>query len=365
MFAYIVRRLLLIVPTLIGIMVLNFAIIQVVPGGPVEQLIAEIQGTAASSTARVSGSTGEVAASASGASGEGSTYRGAQGLDPEFIAELERTFGLDKPAHERFLLMMQRYLTFDFGESYFQNRSVVRIVLDKMPVSISLGLWTTVLIYLVAVPLGIAKAVRDGSRFDVATSVVIVVGQAIPAFLFAILLVVLFAGGSYVQWFPLRGLATPGIEAEPWYVQVADYFWHLALPLAALLVGSFATLTMLTKNSFLEEINKLYVAAARAKGLSENRVLYGHVFRNAMLIVIAGFPGTIIGILFTGALIIEIIFSLDGLGLLGFESAIRRDYPIMFATLYFFTLLGLAMRLIGDLTYVAVDPRIDFEKRGA
>ena len=362
MFAYIVRRLLLIVPTLIGIMIVNFAVVQVVPGGPVEQLIAEIQGTAVMATARVSGSTGEVAATATGG-GEDSVYRGAQGLDPEFVADLERTFGLDKPPGERFLLMMGRYLTFDFGDSYFQSRSVVSIVLDKMPVSVSLGLWTTILIYLVAIPLGIAKAVRDGSRFDVATSVVIVVGQAIPAFLFAILLIVLFAGGSYVQWFPLRGLSSPGIESESWLVQVADYFWHLALPLTALLVGSFATLTMLTKNSFLEEIGKLYVAAARAKGLSERRVLYRHVFRNAMLIVIAGFPATIVGILFTGALIIEIIFSLDGLGLLGFESAIRRDYPVMFATLYVFTLLGLVMRLVGDLTYVAVDPRIDFERR--
>jgi microcin C transport system permease protein len=362
--AYIVRRLLLMLPTLLGVMIINFAVVQVVPGGPVEQLIAEIQGTAAQATARISGSSGEIAAGADGG-GEGSTYRGAQGLDPEFIADLERTFGLDRPAHERFLLMMRRYLTFDFGESYFQNRSVVEIVLDKMPVSISLGLWTTFLVYLVSIPLGIGKAVRDGSPFDVWTSVVIIVGQAIPSFLFAILLVVLFAGGSFVQWFPLRGLASPGIEAMPWWTQVVDYLWHLALPLTALLVGSFATLTMLTKNSFLEEINKLYVATARAKGLSRNRVLYGHVFRNAMLIVIAGFPGTIIGILFTGALTIEIIFSLDGLGLLGFESAIRRDYPIMFATLYFFTLLGLVMRLIGDLVYVAVDPRIDFERRGA
>jgi len=359
--AYIVRRLLLIVPTLFGVMIINFAVVQVVPGGPVEQLIAEIQGTAASATARVAGGGGEIAA---GGGGGGTGYRGAQGLDPAFIAQLERTFGLDKPAHERFLLMMRRYLTFDFGESYFQNRSVVDIVLSKMPVSISLGLWTTLLVYLIAIPLGIGKAVRDGSPFDVWTSVIIVVGQAIPSFLFAILLVVLFAGGSYVQWFPLRGLASPGIEALPWWDQAIDYVWHLALPLTALLVGSFATLTMLTKNSFLEEINKLYVTTARAKGLGERRVLYGHVFRNAMLIVIAGFPSLIVSVLFTGALTIEIIFSLDGLGLLGFESAIRRDYPIMFATLYFFTLLGLVLRLVGDLVYVAVDPRIDFERRG-
>ncbi|MBM3583388.1 MAG: microcin C ABC transporter permease YejB [Alphaproteobacteria bacterium] len=361
MLAYIVRRLLLIVPTLFGVMIINFAVVQVVPGGPVEQLIAEIQGTAASATARVAGGGGEIAA---GGGGGGTGYRGAQGLDPAFIAQLERTFGLDKPAHERFLLMMRRYLTFDFGESYFQNRSVVDIVLSKMPVSISLGLWTTLLVYLIAIPLGIGKAVRDGSPFDVWTSVIIVVGQAIPSFLFAILLVVLFAGGSYVQWFPLRGLASPGIEALPWWDQAIDYVWHLALPLTALLVGSFATLTMLTKNSFLEEINKLYVTTARAKGLGERRVLYGHVFRNAMLIVIAGFPSLIVSVLFTGALTIEIIFSLDGLGLLGFESAIRRDYPIMFATLYFFTLLGLVLRLVGDLVYVAVDPRIDFERRG-
>ncbi|MEX2648970.1 MAG: microcin C ABC transporter permease YejB [Alphaproteobacteria bacterium] len=366
MLAYIVRRLLLIVPTIFGIMIINFAVVQVLPGGPVEQLIAQIQGRAVAATARVSGGgAGEVGGTTATTGGEDATYRGAQGLDPEFIADLERTFGLDKPAGERFLLMMERYLTFDFGESYFQSRSVVAIVLDKMPVSVSLGLWTTLLVYLIAVPLGIAKAVRDGSRFDVATSIVIIVGQAIPSFLFAILLIVLFAGGSYFQWFPLRGLTSPGFEDMAWYEQVADYFWHLVLPMTALLVGSFATLTMLTKNSFLEEINKLYVATARAKGLSERRVLYGHVFRNAMLIPIAGFPGAIISILFTSALLIEIIFSLDGLGLLGFESVIRRDYPIMFATLYFFTLLGLVMRLAGDLIYVAVDPRIDFERRAA
>ena len=367
MFAYIVRRLLLILPTLFGIMLLNFAIVQVVPGGPVEQILAKLSGTDIGATARVSGGGSELQGSGSGTGGgqEGSEYRGAQGLDPEFIADLERTFGLDKPPAERFLLMMGRYLTFDFGESYYQSRSVVDLVLDKLPVSISLGLWTTLLVYLVSIPLGIAKAVRDGSRFDVWTSGAIVVGQAVPSFLFAVLLIVLFAGGSYVQWFPLRGLVSPDFDALPWHGQVLDYLWHMVLPLTALLVGSFATLTMLTKNSFLEELGKLYVATARAKGLTERRVLYGHVFRNAMLIVIAGFPGVIIGVLFGSALLIEIIFSLDGLGLLGFEAAVRRDYPVMFGTLYVFTLLGLLTNLLGDLMYVLVDPRIDFERREA
>ena len=362
MLAYIVRRVLLIVPTVFGIMLLNFAIVQVVPGGPVEQIIAELTKGAVSATERVTGGGSEIKTTGQADDGK---YRGAQGLDPAFIAQIEKTFGLDRPAHERFLLMMGRYLTFDFGESYFQSRSVMGLVLDKMPVSASLGLWTTLLIYLVSIPLGIAKAVRDGTRFDVWTSAVIIVGQAVPGFLFAVLLIVLFAGGSYLQWFPLRGLTSPGFDAMTWWDQALDYAWHMVLPSTALLVGGFATLTMLTKNSFLEEINKHYVATARAKGLTERRVLYGHVFRNAMLIVIAGFPGTIIGILFTGAMLIEIIFSLDGLGLLGFEAAIKRDYPVMFGTLYFFTLLGLLTRLVGDLTYVLVDPRIDFGRRDA
>ncbi|MEE8202473.1 MAG: microcin C ABC transporter permease YejB [Alphaproteobacteria bacterium] len=369
MLAYIVRRLLLIIPTLFGIMVVNFFIVQLAPGGPVQQLIAQIQGTGVEATARFgSGAQSDIgsAQQLTRSAAEGRTtgrYRGAQGLDPEFIAELERQFGFDKPIHERFVLMMGNYLRFDFGESYFRNRGVVDLVIEKMPVSISIGLWTTLLVYLISIPLGVAKAVRDGSRFDVWTSGVIIVGNAIPGFLFAILLIVLFAGGSYLDWFPLRGLTSPDWDAMSWPARIADYFWHMALPVLALVIGGFATLTMLTKNSFLDEINKPYVITARAKGLAEQQVLYGHVFRNAMLIVIAGFPSAFIGILFTGSLLIEVIFSLDGLGLLGFEAAINRDYPVMFGTLFFFTLLGLFMQLVGDLAYTVVDPRIDFESR--
>ena len=369
MLAYIVRRLLLIIPTLFGIMVVNFFIVQLAPGGPVQQLIAQIQGTGVDATARFgSGAQSDIGSAQQLTRGaaEGRTtgrYRGAQGLDPEFIAELERQFGFDKPIHERFVLMMGNYLRFDFGESYFRNRGVVDLVIEKMPVSISIGLWTTLLVYLISIPLGVAKAVRDGSPFDVWTSGVIIVGNAIPGFLFAILLIVLFAGGSYLDWFPLRGLTSPDWDAMSWPARIADYFWHMALPVLALVIGGFATLTMLTKNSFLDEINKQYVITARAKGLAQRQVLYGHVFRNAMLIVIAGFPSAFIGILFTGSLLIEVIFSLDGLGLLGFEAAINRDYPVMFGTLFFFTLLGLIMQLVGDLTYTVVDPRIDFESR--
>jgi microcin C transport system permease protein len=364
--AYIVRRLLLIVPTLLAIMVVNFLVVQVVPGGPIERILSQLDRSAVSATARVSGAGGEVGPgqSAGGPSGAGGgVYRGAQGLDPEFIAELERQFGFDKPLHQRFAMMMVNYLVFDFGTSYFRDQSVLDLVLAKMPVSISLGLWTTLLVYLISIPLGIAKAVRDGSRFDVHTSAVVIVGNAVPSFLFAILLVVLFAGGRYLDWFPLRGLVSDDWGSMPWPQRIADYFWHITLPVLALVIGGFASLTILTKNSFLEEINKQYVVTARAKGLSQRRVLYGHVFRNAMLIVIAGFPSAFIGILFTGSLLIEVIFSLDGLGLLGFEAAINRDYPVMFGTLYLFTLLGLAMGLIGDLTYTLVDPRIDFESR--
>ena len=369
MLAYIVRRLILIVPTLFGIMVVNFAVIQAAPGGPVEQMIATMQGFAVDPTARVSGGGGETvgdaAAAAGGAGGDAITgrYRGARGLEPEVLEKIERQFGFDKPAHERFFDMLWNYARFDFGESFFRDQTVVDLVLSKMPVSISLGLWTTLLVYLISIPLGIAKAVRDGSRFDVWTSGAVVVGNAVPGFLFAILLIVLFAGGRYFDWFPLRGLASPGAEELGWAAQMADYFWHLALPVLSMVIGGFAGLTLLTKNSFLEEINKQYVMTARAKGVSERRVLYGHVFRNAMLIVIAGFPSAFVGILFTGALLTEIIFSLDGLGLLGFEAALKRDYPVMFASLYFFTLLGLVMQLIGDLAYTVIDPRIDFESR--
>jgi microcin C transport system permease protein len=284
-------------------------------------------------------------------------------LDPEFVKEIERMYGFDKPLHQRFFQMIGQYLRFDFGTSYFRDQTVVDLILEKMPVSISIGLWTTLLTYLISIPLGIRKAVRDGSRFDIWTSGVIIVGNAIPSFLFAILLIVLFAGGSFFDWFPLRGLVSDNWEQLSWPARILDYFWHLTLPLLALIIGAFAGMTMLTKNSFLEEINKQYVATARAKGLTERRVLYGHVFRNAMLIVIAGFPGAFVGILFTGALMIEIIFSLDGLGLLGFEAALKRDYPVMFASLYFFGLLGLLMQLISDMMYVVIDPRIDFESR--
>jgi microcin C transport system permease protein len=292
-------------------------------------------------------------------------YRGARGIDPDLIRQLERQFGFDRPAPERFVTMMRNYLLFDFGSSFFRDRPVIELLVEKLPVSISLGLWTTLLVYLVSIPLGVAKAVRDGSTFDVWTSAVVIVGYAIPGFLFAILLVVLFAGGSFLSWFPLRGLVSDHWAELAWPARVLDYFWHIALPVTALVIGGFAGLTMLTKNSFLEEINKQYVVTARAKGLTRRRVLYGHVFRNAMLIVIAGFPSAFVGILFTGALLMEVIFSLDGLGLLGFEAAVNRDYPIMFGALYVYTLLGLLLNLVSDLTYVAVDPRIDFESRGA
>ena len=368
MLAYLVRRLLLIVPTLFGIMVINFVVIQTAPGGPVEQLIQQLtEGGAADVTGRVSGTaTGDLARGAEATAGTGdagSRYRGARGLDPEFVREIERMYGFDKPLHERFFQMIGQYLRFDFGTSYFRDQSVVDLVLEKMPVSISLGIWTTLLTYLISIPLGIRKAVKDGSRFDVWTSGVIIVGNAIPSFLFAILLILLFAGGSFFDWFPLRGLVSDNWEQLSWPERILDYFWHLTLPLVSLVIGAVAGMTMLTKNSFLEEINKQYVMTARAKGLTEQRVLYGHVFRNAMLIVIAGFPGAFVGILFTGALMIEIIFSLDGLGLLGFEAALKRDYPVMFASLYFFGLLGLIMQLISDMMYVVIDPRIDFESR--
>ena len=369
MLAYILRRLLLIIPTLLGIMIVNFAIVQVAPGGPVERLIAEIQGEAVEAAGRISGNVGSEVANtgqpeaSTGAQDAASKYRGAQGLDPKFIAELERQFGFDKPAHERFLLMLGNYLTFDFGTSFFRDQSVIDLILEKMPVSISLGIWSTLLVYLISIPLGVWKAVRDGSRFDIWSSGVVIIGNAIPGFLFAILLVVVFAGGRYLDWFPLRGLTSENWDDLTWPLRVVDYFWHMTLPILAMVVGGFAGLTMLTKNSFLDQINMQYVTTARAKGLSERRVLYGHVFRNGMLIVIAGFPAAFIGMLFTGSLLIEVIFSLDGLGLLGFEAVINRDYPIMFGTLYMFTLLGLILHIISDVTYTLIDPRIDFERR--
>ncbi|MFH1806588.1 MAG: microcin C ABC transporter permease YejB [Pseudomonadota bacterium] len=366
MLSYVLRRLLLIPVTLFGIMVLNFTIVQFAPGGPVEQLIAQLQGTDVAATARISneGADGGAGPSASANNfSSTSTYRGAQGLDPEIITQLEKQFGFDKPAYERFWLMMKNYVTFDFGQSYFQDRDVIDIVLDKMPVSVSLGLWSTLIIYVISVPLGVAKAVRDGSSFDVWTSAAIIVGYAIPGFLFAVMLIVLFAGGTYFDIFPLRGLTSSNWEELSLWGKIGDYFWHLTLPIIALTIGGFTTLTMLTKNSFLDEINKQYVVTARAKGVSEKRVLYGHVFRNAMLLVIAGFPSALIGLLFTGSVLIEVIFSLDWLGLLGFEAVMKRDYPVMFATLYIFTLFGLVLNLISDLSYHFVDPRIDFDAR--
>jgi ABC-type uncharacterized transport system, permease component len=364
--AYIVRRLLLMIPTLLAIMLINFLIIQTAPGGPVEQAIAKITGEGSAITERVTRGGGEaMAVRGPGEAGSALKYRGAQGLDPDFIKELEKQYGFDKPLWQRFVDMIKRYVVFDFGESFFRNAPVVDLVLEKMPVSISLGLWTTLLIYLISIPLGIAKAVRDGSRFDVWSSIVVVIGSAIPAFLFAVLLLVLFAGGSYVQWFPLRGIVSENWADLNWPSRIVDYLWHMVLPVTAMVVGGFATLTMLTKNSFLDQIHQQYVLTARAKGLSERRVLYGHVFRNAMLIVIAGFPAALVGILFTGTVFIEIIFSLDGLGLLGFEAAFNRDYPLMFGTLYVFSLVGLVLNLVGDLMYTIVDPRIDFEARRA
>ncbi|WP_149539143.1 microcin C ABC transporter permease YejB [Siccirubricoccus phaeus] len=365
MAAYLLRRLLLVVPTLLGIILINFAIVQFAPGGPVEQMIAELKGQAGSTLGRISGeSQGETRApQRSEGGGEGSRYRGAQGLDPAVVREIEKAFGFDKPWYVRLWDMLSGYARFDLGRSLFSDRPVAGLILEKMPVSVSLGLWSTLIIYLVSIPLGIQKAVRDGSRFDVATSAAVLVGYAIPGFLFAILLVVLFAGGSFLQWFPLRGLISPGMGEAPFWERALDYAWHMVLPTLALVIGGFAGLTMLTKNSFLEEIHKQYVVTARAKGAGETRVLYGHVFRNAMLLIIAGFPAAFIGILFTGALLVEIIFSLDGLGLLGFEAAIRRDYPVMFGTLYIFTLLGLVMQIVGDFAYTLVDPRIDFEAR--
>ncbi|WP_394558831.1 microcin C ABC transporter permease YejB [Aquipseudomonas alcaligenes] len=359
MLAYIVRRLLLIIPTLLGILLINFIIVQAAPGGPVEQMIAKLEGfdaAAGGATGRISGGGGEVATA-------GSNYRGSQGLDPKLVEEIEKMYGFDKSAPERFWLMLSSYAQLDFGESFFRDASVVDLILEKMPVSISLGLWSTLITYLISIPLGIAKATRHGSAFDVWTSSAIIVGYAIPAFLFAILLIVLFAGGSYWDWFPLRGLTSGNFDELSLGGKILDYFWHLALPVTALVIGNFATLTLLTKNSFLDEIGKQYVVTARAKGLTDNRVLYGHVFRNAMLIVVAGFPAAVLGIFFAGSMLIEVIFSLDGLGLLGFESIVNRDYPVVFGTLFIFSLFGLLAKLVSDLMYTLIDPRIDFDSR--
>ncbi len=368
MAAYILRRLLLIIPTMLGMLLISFAIIQFAPGGPVERVIAQITNTDVSATVRFGGGEGSDfsgnAANNTATSGGGSSkYRGAQGLDPEFIKKLEKQFGFDKPAHERFLKMLGDYIRFDFGESYYRDVSVLSLIKEKLPVSISLGLWMTLLSYGISIPLGIAKAVRDGTRFDIWTSGVVVIGYAIPGFLFAVLLIVLFAGGSFFDVFPLRGLTSDNFAELNWYQKIGDYAWHMTLPIVAMAMGAFATTSFLTKNSFLDEIKKQYVMTARAKGLSEREVLYGHVFRNAMLIIIAGFPGAFIGAFFAGSLLIEQIFSLDGLGLLSFESIVNRDYPVVFATLYIFGLMGLVLNLISDLTYTWIDPRIDFESR--
>jgi microcin C transport system permease protein len=361
--AYILRRVLLMIPTIFGIMAISFALIQFAPGGPVEQIIAKLTGQGSDMISGGGGDAGAGAGTDVGA-GEGSSkYRGAQGLDPEFIAKLEKQFGFDRPPLERFFKMLWDYARFDFGYSYFRDISVLDLIIEKMPVSISLGLWITLLSYLISIPLGIRKAVKDGSSFDVWTSGVVIIGYAIPGFLFAILLMVLFAGGSFFDWFPLRGLTSENWDQLSIPGKILDYFWHLTLPLTALVLSAFATTTLLTKNSFLDEIRKQYVITARAKGLTQRQVLYGHVFRNAMLIVIAGFPGAFISAFFTGSLLIENIFSLDGLGLLGFRSVLDRDYPVVFANLYIFSLLGLVIALISDLTYTWIDPRIDFEKR--
>lgn len=363
MLSYIARRIALMVPTLFGILLISFVIVQFAPGGPVERVISQLQNPNSGGAAdRVGGGSGGDAG-AQAAGDAGSAYRGAQGLDPAFIKELEKQFGFDKPAHERFLKMLGDYVRFDFGRSYFRDAPVLQLIKEKLPVSISLGLWMTLLSYAISIPLGIRKAVKDGSRFDTWTSAVVIVGYAIPGFLFAILLIVLFAGGSFWQIFPLRGLTSDNFSQLSLTGKILDYLWHIALPVTAMALGAFATSTLLTKNSFLDEIRKQYVLTARMKGLSERGVLYGHVFRNAMLIVIAGFPGAFVGALFAGSLLIETIFSLDGLGLLSFEAIVNRDYPVVFANLYIFSLIGLFVHLITDLTYTWVDPRIDFDTR--
>ncbi|RCS25005.1 microcin C ABC transporter permease YejB [Phyllobacterium salinisoli] len=362
--AYILRRLLLMIPTMFGIMAISFAVVQFAPGGPVERVIAQLSGQGGDALDRLSGSSSDMGQGTGlDTGGASSRYRGAQGLDPQFIASLEKQFGFDKPPLERFGLMLWNYMRFDFGRSYFRDIGVLDLILEKMPVSISLGLWLTLLSYAISIPLGIRKAIKDGSPFDVWTSAVIIVGYAIPSFLFAILLIVLFAGGSFFDWFPLRGLTSPDFDQLSLWGKIVDYLWHITLPVAALVLSAFATTTLLTKNSFLEEIRKQYVTTARAKGLTERQVLYRHVFRNAMLIVVAGFPGAFISAFFTGSLLIETIFSLDGLGLLGYQSVLNRDYPVVFANLYIFSLLGLFVGLLSDLLYTWIDPRIDFERR--
>ncbi len=359
---YVLRRLALMLPTLFGVMLINFLIVQLAPGGPIDLIIEQMMSSSSGAlSTRAAGTSMDMGASNLMDGGVRSPAE--RGLDPDLLADLEKQFGFDRPLHERFLKMIGGYLTLDFGTSFYQDRPVLGLLFERLPVSISLGLWSMLLIYLISVPLGVRKAVKDGTRFDAWSSAVLFVGYAVPGFLLAILLIIVFAGGSYFDWFPLRGLVSNDFAKLSPIGKIKDYFWHLALPVGALTLGGFATLTMLTKNSFLEEIGKQFVLTARAKGLSEGRVLYGHVFRNAMLIVIAGFPAALIGILFTGSMLIEVIFSLDGIGLLGFEAVISRDYPIMFGTLFIFTVIGLLLQLVGDITYTLVDPRIDFEAR--
>lgn len=357
MLRYTLKRLLLMIPTLLGIMLINFVIIQAAPGGPIQQVISKLRGGGSDIDSRFGAQDTALEHTLSDDSG----YRGIQGIDPAFIKELEIRFGFDKPAHERFLRMIKNYMTFDFGKSYFRDQEVIDIIKAKLPVSISLGLWTTLLVYLISIPLGIRKAVHDGSRFDVITSSMVIVAYAVPSFLFALFLIIMFAGGSFWNYFPLRGLYSDNFDTLSWFGKIKDYAWHMCLPIVAMVMSGFAKLTLLTKNSFLEEINKQYVQTARAKGLAYGKVLYHHIFRNAMLIIIAGFPTAFVHILFTSSLLIEVLFSLDGLGLLGFESALQRDYPLMFGTLYMFTLLSLVLHLIGDLLYMVIDRRIDLE----
>ncbi len=362
MLSYIIRRLLLIIPTVWAIMTMNFFIVQIAPGGPVDQMIANMQGMTSNMTMeRISGAGQQEVGQDSDR--KGPAYRGARGLDPEVIAEIEKRFGFDKPLHIRYVNMLWRYIRLDFGESLFKGKTVLALIKERLPVSVSLGVWSTMIIYAVSIPLGIKKAVKHSSRFDIWTSTVIILGNAIPVFLFAILLIILFAGGTYLKIFPLRGLVSVNFEELNLLQKIFDYFWHITLPVIATVIGGFATLTMLTKNSFLDEINKQYVLTARAKGLQEKQILFGHVFRNAILLIIAGFPAAFISMFFTGSLLIEVIFSLEGLGLLGFEATMQRDYPVIFGTLYMFTLLGLVLTLISDVIYTIVDPRIDFERR--
>ena len=359
MWNYILKRLLLIIPTLIGIMIINFVVVQVAPGGPVEQAISQLSGQSGDSTDRVTQTGSDLNVSTN----KDSKYRGAQGIDPELIAQLEKEYGFDKPLLERFWVMMKNYATFNFGNSFFKDKPVIDLIKEALPVSVTLGFWSTLLIYLISIPLGIRKAVNDGNSFDIISSTLLIIATAIPSFLFAIFLIIVFAGGEYFSWFPLSGLYSENYHELSAWRQFTDYLWHIILPITAITIGGFASLSMLTKNSFIDQIHQQYVITAKSKGLSENKVLYGHVFRNAMLIVIAGFPAALIGILFTGSILIEVIFSLDGLGLLGYKAAFERDYPVFFGTLFIFSLLGLIVNIISDVTYTLIDPRINFERK--